>query len=210
MPRALTMPIVEFQTIRRGQASASPLRPPRSLKTIALASAFLLLAGKPQASSPPAPEYKIKAAYLLNFARFVEWPSSAFVDERAPIIIGIVGEDPFGEAIEETVKGNTVGGRTIGVKRFRQIGDIDGCHVLFVSRSLEKEIKEVLRRLGSRLVATVGECDHFAGLGGIFGFFVKENKVRFEVNVDAAKRAGLKISAKLIQVGTVVRDDDDR
>ena len=82
--------------------------------------------------------------------------------------------------------------------------------VLFVSRSLDKELKEVLRRLGSQPVATVGESDHFAGGGGIFGFFIKENKVRFEVNVDAARRAGLKISAKLLQVGAVVKDDDKR
>ncbi len=202
------MPTVENQRIRRGQSGAGPSCLPDPSRIIALACAALLCAGGPLSSNPPAPEYKIKAAYLLNFARFVEWPRSAFTDERSPIIIGIVGEDPFGEELEQTIKDSTVGGRAIGVRRFREIAEIEGCHVLFISTSLDKQLKAVLRHLGSQPVATVGESERFAAGGGIFGFFIKENKVRFEVNVDAAKRAGLKISAKLLQVGTVVKDDD--
>ncbi len=151
-------------------------------------------------------EYEIKAAFLYNFAKFVEWPAEAFVDPQAPFVLGVVGEDPFGSVLAQTVGGKTVNGRQLMVRRFKHGEDLRGCHILFVSSSEKKHLAQILESLKGSSVLTVGETDRFAQFGGAVNFILEANKVRFEINVDAAARARLKLSSKLLALARIVAD----
>ncbi|MDO8589259.1 MAG: YfiR family protein [Armatimonadota bacterium] len=151
-------------------------------------------------------EYQIKAVFLYNFAKFVEWPSSAFADANSPIVIAVLGEDPFGSSLEQVVKGKTVGGRRFSIKRFEKIRDLEPCHILFISSSESGHLSKALDSIKGPNVLTVSEIERFAQRGGIIGFVVTDNKVGFEINLDAAKKVNLKLSSKLLKVARVVRD----
>ena len=157
------------------------------------------------ASATPSREYKVKAAFLYNFAKFVEWPDEAFADDNTPMTIGILGEDPFGNILEQTIKGKTVKSRKLKIERFKQISDVDTCHILFISSSEEKHLTEVLEFLKDSDLLTVGEMKRFAHSGGIINFIIEENRIHFEINIDAASRAQLKISSNLLKLAKIVR-----
>jgi len=147
-------------------------------------------------------EYKVKAAFLLNFARFVEWPPSAFPDASAPIVICIVGEDPFGEQLTRMVADEKVEGRRIEVQH--PGGDAAGnCHILYISRSDQEELSTLFSnpRQG---VLLVGEGEQFVHRGGAIGFVTENRRVRFDVNMKAASEAGLRFSSKLLMVARSV------
>ena len=149
-------------------------------------------------------EYQIKAAFLYNFVKFVEWPAEAFGDDNAPIILGVLGEDPFGVALE-SVEGKIVRGRELVIRRFKGVQDLDFSHILFISSSERARLTQILENLTGSSVLTVGEMAQFAELGGIINFTVRKNEIRFEINVDAAQRAGLQISSQLLRLAKVVR-----
>ena len=151
--------------------------------------------------------HKEKAVFLYNFAKFVEWPAESFSDADAPIIIGILGNDPFGKVIDGAIKDKTVKGRKLSIKRFEKIEDVAVCHILFISSSEEKYLPAIMETLKDSSILTVGEVKQFAQRGGIINFILKENKIRFEINVDAAERAKLKISSKLLKLATIVTDE---
>ncbi len=151
-------------------------------------------------------EYEVKAAFLFNFAKFVEWPPEAFSDSGAPLIIGIIGDDPFGSAIDQTIDGKTVNGRRLMIRRLRWGQNLRGCHVLFVSSSEQKRLSAILEHLKGACVLTVSEMGQFIQQGGIIGFVIEASKVRFEINTSAAEPARLRISAKLLALAKVVRN----
>ncbi|MBI5395527.1 MAG: YfiR family protein [Verrucomicrobia bacterium] len=157
---------------------------------------------RPQA--PAIKEYEIKAVFLLNFAQFVEWPAHAFANDTAPLTLGVLGEDPFGNILDRTVQGETIKGRPLAVKRFKRIEDVQDCHLLFISRSEKARVPQILSRLAGTSILTVGETDQFARSGGIINFRIQGNNVRFEINVDAAARSHLKISSKLLRLATII------
>src|SRR5437899_6860845 len=171
-----------------------------------LVAAGALTGGIPQAGtqSEPPTEYQIKAAFLYNFAKFVEWPADAFADPHAPIVLGVVGEDPFGSVLDKIVLGKTVNGRGLVIKRLKPGSDLRNCHILFVSSSERKHMSQILESLQGSSVLTVGETDRFAQSGGVINFIFEENKVRFEINSETAARAGLKISSKLLALARIV------
>jgi hypothetical protein len=158
-----------------------------------------------QANRPT--EYQVKAVCLLHFARFIEWPPQAFAGDRAPVVVAVLGQDPFGEDLDRALEGKTVGERPLVVRRFPDMGKLEACHVLFVSRSEEANVAALPEKLKAYNVATVSEIEDFARRGGVFRLYLRDHKLRFEINIDAAKRAGLTLSAKLLQVGDVIRDD---
>jgi len=151
-------------------------------------------------------EYQIKAAFLYNFVKFVKWPAEAFGDDNAPIIVGVVGEDPFGVALVESVEGRIVRGRELVIRRFKGVQDLDFFHILFISSSERARLSQILESLTGSSVLTVGEMAQFAELGGIINFTVQKNKIRFEINVDAAEQAGLQISSQLLRLAKIVRE----
>jgi len=157
------------------------------------------------AAAPPTPsEYQIKAAFLYNFAKFVEWPSQKFTNDKAPIIVGLIGKDPFGPDLEKTIQSESVGGRPLVIKRFDDPKEVAGCHLLFVGLTDRRRLNEVLSLAQTNHVLAVGEADRFAEQGGIINFITVDKKVRFEINVEAAKKSDLKISSKLLNLAKVV------
>ena len=151
-------------------------------------------------------EYDVKAAYLYHFAKFVEWPEEALPDSATFLTIGILGTDPFGEAFV-SIQGKSVKGRQLAVKRFASLRDLEPCHILFISDSEKKRLPEILEQLDEAGVLIVGDMKGFARAGGTINFVLRKNKVQFEINVDAAERAGLKLSSKLLKLAFIVRDE---
>jgi hypothetical protein len=151
-------------------------------------------------------EYEIKAAFIYNFAKFVEWPEDAFGRADAPIVIGIVGKDPFGKMIDQAVEGRRANGRPVEIKRVNWGAEVKTCHILFVSSSESGKMGQLSELIKNAPVLTIGETAGFASRGGIVNFTEEGGKVRFEINVDAAKRARLTISSKLLSLAKVVKD----
>ena len=145
-------------------------------------------------------EYRVKAAFLYNFTRFVEWPPLRTANESAPLVIGVLGEDPFGETLDKTVSGKRVKGRSVEVERFESEAGIERCHVLFVSGSESDRLPLVLNRLEGLPVLIVGESKDFIEHGGAVRLFRKDGRVQFEISLDASDRAQLQISARLLKV----------
>jgi hypothetical protein len=152
----------------------------------------------------PVPVYALKAAFLYNFATFVEWPPETFPDARAPFTVGVLGRDPFGDLLEETFRGKTVGGRRIAVKRSRDVDDLRSCQLVFLPEG--EATARALNALKGASVLTVGESDGFAEDGGCVNFYIDGLRVRFEINPEAAKRANLKISSKLLRLARLVAE----
>lgn len=149
-------------------------------------------------------EYQIKAAFLLNFTQFVNWPAAAFTSSNAPLCIGVLGDDPFGSALENTVRGESIQDHRLSIRRGRRVEDLADCQMVFVSGSEHKHLKEILAKIDSRPVVTVGDMAGFAKDGGTIGFYREENKVRFEINPQAARQSGLRISSQLLGLGKIV------
>jgi hypothetical protein len=148
-------------------------------------------------------EYYLKAAFLLHFMTFTTWPDHVLGDDS--IEVGILGEDPFGDALK-TIEGKIVQGRRIIVKRSRNAKDLKSCAVLFISRSEKMKLREILAELDTRQVLLVSEIKGFAQRWGIINFTTVGNRTRFEINTKAAKRAQLRISSRLLRVAKVVDD----
>jgi hypothetical protein len=151
-------------------------------------------------------EYQIKAAFLYKFAKFIEWPASTFRDPKQPMGICVFGRDPFGHALEEALWGKSIGSRSVFLGRAQQIPELAGCQVVFVSAEESSRVMEIVRGLRGHSALLVGESEGFASSGGAIQFVLDQNRVRFAINPDAANRAGLKISSKLLALATIVRD----
>jgi hypothetical protein len=149
-------------------------------------------------------EYQVKAAYLFNFLKFVEWPEESFADPLAPIVIGVVGEDPFGNALPQVVIGKTVQGRDLVIRIYRPGEDLRGAHILFISASERKRLPTILSSLRGSSVLTVADTAGFLDAGGMIQFLNENGRVRFAINVDATGRAKLKMSSKLLSLAKVV------
>ena len=160
--------------------------------------------GEARAQSGDSREYQIKAAFLFNFVQFVKWPGASFASADAPFVIGILGDDPFGSALEETIRGETIDNHRLRVVRAQQIEDLRDCQMIFVCRSKEGQVGEILSRLDSRPILTVSEVESFARNGGAIDFYLSGGKVRFEINPQSARRCGLKISSQLLTLGKIV------
>jgi hypothetical protein len=149
-------------------------------------------------------EYQVKAAYLLNFTRYVEWPSQAFEAPGVPVTICVLGRDPFGTLLDATVTGRTTQGRSVGVRRIRTTAQTAGCHLVFISRETWRNQRDLPRKLHSLGLLTVGESDEFAQEGGVIGFVIQNETVRFVVNAEARDRAGLRISSRMLSLAAAV------
>ena len=146
----------------------------------------------------------MKAAFLFHFAQFVDWPPEAFKDGASPLTYCTAGEDPFHGALDASLNGKMIGDRPVRVVHFRQPQEIQGCQIVFLATPEKKFISATLANLRASPVLTVGESEDFVQGGGIIGFFLEGNKVRFDINLDAAGRAKLKISARLLALAKTV------
>jgi hypothetical protein len=158
------------------------------------------------AAEEPAREYRIKAAFIYNFAKFTRWPASSFADGETALGFCIYGEDPFGGALD-AVAGKTIRGRKVAVRRIAAIAAGDGCHLLFISGSEAERLTGILAALNDRPVLTVADMPDFARAGGIINLkTTEEDKLRFEINTGTAQRAGLRFSSKLLNLAEITNN----
>jgi len=201
-----------------------------SLKILPWFALMALIAHSIQIPAMPPNEYETKAGYLLNFVEFIDWPSGTFTDAQAPITVGVMGKDPFGAELDK-LQGKVVNGRRLQIKRFkgamefrgeetpgrRQDGllmkqtqklvELKSCHILFISSSEKKHVPLILKPLKGASVLTVSETEGFAHEGGIINFLDDGKRVQLEINLDAANRARLKISSKLLSLAKIVKNE---
>jgi hypothetical protein len=161
------------------------------------------------AQTAASPEYQIKAVFLFNFVQFVEWPRPAFAGANTPLVIGVLGEDPFGTYLDETVRNETVNNRPLEVHRYRQIDEITTCHILFISRSETNRLAQILAGLKDRSILIVGDGDDFVRRGGMIRLATAQNKIRLSINVEAAKAVGLTLSSRLLRSAELVASPKD-
>jgi hypothetical protein len=166
-----------------------------------LAATFVALLAVGVGAETPT-EYKVKAAFLYNFAKFVEWPPPAASGDEMRLCV--VGADPFGAELDELVAGKTVQNKWLRVARLSVSDDIEQCQVAFINAADREDLAYVLRRAHDAHALTVGESHAFIGRGGIISFVMDGNKVRFEINAAAAERAGLRISSQLLKLAARV------
>ena len=175
------------------------------------------LAPQARTESAPALEYQVKAAFLLNFTKFVDWPEEKFADKNDVITIGIIGKDPFGDAFDG-IEDKKVKNHKIVVKRFKNFKELAGpdgedkdrlkseiealrkCYMLFVCSSEKEQCEQIIQLVEGHSVLTVGEVESFMKAGGVINFFLSEGKVHFEINATLAKKAKLKIRSKLLRL----------
>ena len=165
--------------------------------------------GPVRGAPPGTREYDVKAAFLLHFAQFVNWPATAFKEANSPLIYCTIGDDPFAGSMDDALRGQTFGSRPIQVQHLKAHDSIGRCHVLFISGSDKKFQMAQLAAAASQPILTVGDTDGFARSGGIVGFLVQDNKVAFEINVGAAGRAQLKIASRLLSLAKSVFGNPD-
>jgi hypothetical protein len=157
------------------------------------------------AESLTAREHQVKAAFVYNFAKFVEWPAISFQTTNSPLVIGVVGKSPIIAALEAAVRDRTINGRPIIVKSVETAEAARATHLVFVAASEDKRMAELLPALANASVLTVGESEAFAGDGGMINFILDGDKCRFDINMDSAEKAGLKVSAQLQKLAKTVR-----
>ena len=155
----------------------------------------------------PSREFQLKAACLVNFAQFVEWPESAMVAPDAPIVITVVGDNPFGNVLEKLARAKAVQGHPVAVRFAKTLGDVGPTHLLFVASPVDRESASAVKHLSGKSILSVSDAEDFSRAGGCIRFFLEENRMRFEINPSAARRAGLKPSAKLLQLARVFKED---
>jgi len=198
-----------FARVRSGFSSRTiPSRQRRILSRLALILAGCAGFSSWAAAQEPKPqEYQVKAVYLYNFGRFIDWPAGAAKDE--PFAICVLGADPFGPALDDTVAGETIGDRKLVARRIANPRDAAGCRILFISSSEAAHVRDILEPLEKSGVLTVSDMTGFTNNGGMIQFVLRENKVRFEVNLTAAEKAGLIFSSQLLKVAADVRREPD-
>lgn len=162
----------------------------------------VLLCGAHGAEAPS--EYQVKAVFVFNFSRFVEWPQQAFTTPNQPFAICILGDDPFGGRLEEAVRGEQINQHPLTVRRFRSVGESDNCQILYIDRSQGGQLHQILAALDHRSILTVSELNDSAERGGMIQFTTESNHIRLRINVDAARAAGLTISSKLLRPAEIV------
>ena len=146
----------------------------------------------------------MKAVYLYNFAQFIEWPEKTFTQSDDPIILGILGKDPFGNFLEETVKDEVVNGHPIVVQRYSSVNEIKACHILFIHPSVNSRMDNILKGLTGRNILTVSDANNFTKLGGMVRFVKDANKIKLHVKLNKVKDEGISISSKLLRLSEIV------
>jgi hypothetical protein len=184
-------------------AFASTLESLKPTRTIAATTLLALLLARVQIAAPAPNQYVLKAAFLYNFCRFIDWPDSAFASPNEPLIIGIAGDDPFGSLLNEAVKGKKYHNRPIRIDRFRGPRDIRRCHLLFVSRANAGRVVPILVAVAGKSVLTVGETEDFFNRGGMITLTAEQNRVRLRINTAVLHSANLVVSSKLLRVAEI-------
>lgn len=163
-----------------------------------------------RAQDPVPLEYRVKAAYLLNFTRYIEWPAEAFASPAAPVVICVVGSNPFGRELDRAAAGQTSHGRPLLIREVEDARRAQGCHMAFIGERQWRQEPGTIESLLERGVLTVGESERFARDGGVIGFLPRDGTIRFAVNISARDRAGVRISSRVLTLATALYAADGR
>ncbi len=153
-------------------------------------------------------EYEVKALFLYNFINFIDWPADSSFNSSSTVNICIIGEDPFGESLDD-IRGETAKGKKLAIKFYRPYDEPKGCHLLFIPAAEKNHTGHILRSIRETGVLTVADSEEAARQGAVIGFYIEQKKVRFAVNMEAVRRSGLKISAKLLKLARIVRSTEN-
>jgi hypothetical protein len=194
-------------TQRRVRPSAAqvrrPFRPPGPAAWYRFLIGLLVFSQAAFGAGTVSREDQIKAAFLYNFAKFIDWPPSSFADPSAPFVIGILGETPIASVLDELVRDRKIGGRKITVRRVQSVAEAASTHMLFVSASDLSQWLQVQPAIEAKPVVTVGEAPSFVHSGGVINFIRQEDKVRFEISMPAVERCGVRVSSQLLILAVV-------
>jgi len=149
-------------------------------------------------------EYEVKAVFLFNFSQFVSWPPAAFGTADAPLIIAVLGTDPFGHELDAVVKGERVGAHPLEVRRYSDVSQVKDCHILFIDRSEATQLGAIVQALRGRSILTVSDIDDAARAGVMINLVTQSDRIRMQINVAAARAGGLTISSKLLRPAEIV------
>ena len=187
-------------------------RPVLSLRplliAVAAACAFLAIPVL-RAQNPRPTDYQVKATYLYNFGRFIEWPGKVAAAQGSSFTVCVLGQDPFGPSLDATLAGETIGGKTVVAKRISSAEESGDCQILFLSLTDDSRLNKIIADLDKKAVLTVSDMPRFVKRGGMIQFVLEGKKVRFEVNLTATQHAGLTLSSELLKVATAVKRDRD-
>jgi YfiR/HmsC-like len=190
----------------RGTRPILSLRP--LLIAVAAACAFLAIPVL-RAQTPRPTDYQVKATYLYNFGRFIEWPGKVAAAQGGPFTVCVLGQDPFGPSLDATLADETIGGKTVVAKRISSADESGDCQILFLSLTDDSRLNKIIADLDKKAVLTVSDMSQFVKRGGMIQFVLEGKKVRFEVNLTATQHAGLTLSSELLKVATAVKRDKD-
>jgi len=181
----------------------------RERRLLAAFLAFTVWPAAPsaRAQAEPPTEYQLKAAFLFNFAKFTDWPGEGFASAESPFLVCVLGKDPFGRMLDDTLQGKLIAQRPVVIERLRDVAAGRRCQVVFVSRSESSRLAAIFQALRRSSTLLVGETDGFARAGGAIELTLEEDRVGFIINPDAAGRAGLRFSSKLLALARIVHDD---
>jgi hypothetical protein len=174
-----------------------------NVKCVALVLVFAAALGL--RAQPPATEYEVKAAYLLNFGKFIKWPPAAGLAEKDKFSICVLGEDPFGQVLDSTVRDEKIAGKPVAARHLSRAQDATGCQVLFISGTEDKQVRKLLPALDKAGILTVSDVPGFLDHGGMIQFTLVGNRIRFEVNLDSVESGGLTLSSELLKVASLVK-----
>jgi hypothetical protein len=201
----LIMPGLQVHAKRIGEPVPNAIRHIKLLMYTLLFALLVCQSNLSQAADRPTNEYSIKAAFLYNFSRFVSWPEKV-AQHNDEFELCVIGNDPFGKVLD-TLSGKSVHGQPLKVRRLTDGAITGACQLVYIGESETKQFARLLGMVRARPVLTVSDIDDFAMHGGIIRFKLDNKKVRFDINVDAAERAGLKISSRLLSLATIVREE---
>lgn len=170
-----------------------------SILTVAIVAATTSSIADPEGAYRQTLELQVKARFLYTFGKYVDWPADAFGSATNAVVIGILGKDPFGGIMDATVAGKVISGHPVSIRRFQRVEDIQDCHVLFISASEKGQWPHIRTHLDDRKILTVSDLDGFLQLDGQIHFLMEDNRVKFDINLGAIRRAGLKLDANLIR-----------
>jgi hypothetical protein len=194
--------------LRRGSPRSQPSNRDKKPAILWVARVLFLVAAwvGPACAQGDIPlEYRVKATFLYNFSKFVDWPAVSFSEDNQDLVIAIVGDDPFGTTLDGIAADETSHGRKLIIKRLKWNENLRNCHVLFVSRSEKKHLQDILSNVDGAGILTVSEMEGFASSGGMIEFVFEAGRIRFDINREPAMRGNLKISAHLLVLARTVR-----
>jgi hypothetical protein len=153
-------------------------------------------------------EYQVKALFLYNFLNFVDWPADSSIHSSPTINVCVIGNDPFEDALDD-IRNETVKGKKLAIRFYRPFDETEGCHLLFIPASEKNHTGHILRSVREANILTVADTAEMARQGAVIGFFIEQKKVRFAINIEAARRAGLRISAKLLKLAKIIKASEE-